>query len=364
MPDRPPVPVVIAGCGAITKFFYASALSWLQEQGQMRVVALCDPNEASRRTIHERFPQAASLAKLDEAHLEPGTVVVVATPPKLHAAQTILALERGCGVLCEKPMAASLADAEAMAEAASRTGKPLAIGLYRRFFRATQLIKDLCVSETLGPVRSYEVEEGGPFRWEAASDSFFRREITPGGVLYDTGVHTLDLLLWWFNEPTSIAYSDDAAGGLEANAHLKMTHASGVRGTVRLSRDWATKNIFRVNFARGSASWFVGQAGQIALSIEGVGAAVNADILPLSDNGLALHNSRGAENSPQAFIRQLMNVADAVSNGAPLHIPASEGLRSLKLIEACYKNRKPLDQPWLSPAEKAGFDRLQKGAAA
>lgn len=364
MPDRPPVPVVIAGCGAITKFFYASALSWLQEQGHMQVVALCDPNEASRKGIHERFPSAVELARLEDAPLAAGTVVIVATPPKLHAAQAILALERGCGVLCEKPMAGSLADAEVMAAASKKTGRPLAIGLYRRFFRAAQLIKDLCISETLGPVSSYEVEEGGPFRWEAASDSFFRREITPGGVLYDTGVHTLDLLLWWFNEPTSIAYSDDAAGGLEANAHLKMTHPSGVRGSVRLSRDWATRNIFRVNFARGSASWFVGQAGQIALSLEGVSTAVSAEILPLADNGLTLHNGRGAENSPQAFIHQLINIADAVRDGTPLHIPANEGLRSLRLIETCYRNRKPLDQPWLSPEEKVGFDRLQKGAVA
>lgn len=364
MPERPPVPVVVAGCGAITKFFYASALKWLEGQRLVRVAALCDPNEASRSSIHARLPGAAALARLEDAPLEPGTVVVVASPPKLHAAQAILALERGCGVLCEKPMAGSLADAQAMVDAAQRTGRPLAIGLYRRFFRATQVIKDLCVNQTLGPVLSYEVEEGGPFRWEAASDSFFRREITPGGVLYDTGVHTLDLLLWWFNEPTALDCADDAAGGLEANALLHLTHPSGITGTVRLSRDWATKNTFRINFARGSVSWFVGQAGRLALSINGVDTALNAEILPLADDGLSLHAGRGAEAAPQAFIHQLINVAEAVRDGTPLHIPATEGIRSLRLIEACYRKRTPLDQPWLTPAEKAGFDRLQKGAAA
>jgi len=362
MPDHPPVPVVVAGCGAITKFFYASALGWLETQGIVRVAALCDPNEATRATIHSRFPGALSLARFEDAPLAPGTVVVVATPPKLHAAQTILALQRGCGVLCEKPMAATLADAEAMAAEAARTGRPLAIGLYRRFFRATQAIKNLCASQTLGPIVSFEVEEGGPFRWEAASDSFFRREITPGGVLYDTGVHTLDLLLWWFGEPTTFDYRDDAAGGLEANSHLQLNYA-GFSGTVRISRDWATKNIFRINFAKGSVSWFVGKAGQLSLRVEGNDTILNSEILPAADDGLALHNGRGAEDSPQAFIHQLINIATAVRDGTPLHIPANEGIRSLRLIEACYKNRQPLEQPWFNPAESAGFARLQKGAA-
>ncbi|MFT3782548.1 MAG: Gfo/Idh/MocA family oxidoreductase [Nibricoccus sp.] len=366
MPEAlpPPVPIVVAGCGAITKFFYASALTWLERQGLVRVAALCDPSEPTRAGINARFPHARGLAKLEDAPLEPGTIVVVATPPKLHAPQTILALERGCGVLCEKPMAASIPDAEAMVSAAQRTGRPLAIGLYRRFFRATQVIKTLCMSQTLGPVVSYEVEEGGPFRWEAASDSFFRRETTPGGVLYDTGVHTLDLLLWWFGEPESIDYRDDAAGGLEANSHLTMKHAGGFSGSIRLSRDWATKNLFRVNFANGSVTFSPGQAGQISLRISGVDTIIDGDILPASDNGLTLHGGSAAEGSPQAFIRQLINVADAVRTGSPLHIPATEGLRSLRLIDACYRNRKPLPQPWLNEVEVAGFARLQKGAAA
>ncbi len=353
-----PVPVVVAGCGAITKFFYASTLSFLEKQGRVRVVALCDPNDANRAGIHARFPQAKSLAKFEDAPLAPGTVVIVGTPPKLHAPQAILALERGCGVLCEKPMAATLADAEAMADAATRTGRPLAIGLYRRFFRATQFIKDLCVAQTLGPLVSFEVEEGGPFRWDAASDSFFRREATPGGVLYDTGVHTLDLLLWWFGEPSALDYRDDAAGGLEANCAVTLRYASGVSGKVRISRDWATKNIFRIDFEKGSVSWFVGQAGQLALKINGVETTLSGDVLPMTDDGLALHRGRLAEGSPQAFIRQLMNVADAVRGTTPLHIPASEGLRSLKLIEACYRQRRSLDLPWLSAEEKTGYARL------
>jgi predicted dehydrogenase len=366
MPDTAPspVPVVVAGCGAITRFFYASALGFLEQRGVVRVAALCDPHGPNRQGIQARFPHARGFEKLEDAGLEPGTLVVVASPPQLHAAQAILALERGCGVLCEKPMAGSLADAEAMTAAAARTGRPLAIGLYRRFFRAAQVIKDLCSSGALGRVVSFEVEEGGPFRWEAASDSFFRRASTPGGVLYDTGVHTLDLLLWWFGEPQSFTYLDDAAGGLEANCSLHLRFAGGPTGQVRLSRDWLTRNLFRLNFERGAVSWQVGQAGQLTLQINGVTTVLASDVQPLRDDGLGLAAQAPVEGSPQAFIRQLLNVVDVLRGTGELHIPASEGLRSLRLIEACYRARQPLDLPWLSPAEKAGLARLQTGDAA
>jgi predicted dehydrogenase len=357
-----PTPVVVAGCGAITKFFYASALGFLEARGVVQVAALCDPHGPNRQVIQARFPRARGLERLEEATLAPGTLVVVASPPKLHAAQTILALENGCGVLCEKPMAGTLADAQAMTEAAERTGRPLAIGLYRRFFRSAQVIKDLCTSGALGRVVSFEVEEGGPFRWEAASDSFFRRASTPGGVLYDTGVHTLDLLLWWFGEPRDVAYRDDAAGGLEANCTLQLGFAAGPSGQVRLSRDWLTRNLFRINFEHGSVAWQVGQAGRLTLSISGVTTVLGADVLPAADDGLSLSADTGAEGSPQAFIRQILNVVEAIRGRAPVHIPGVEGLRSLRLIEACYLARQPLELPWLSPAEHAGLGKLQTEA--
>lgn len=364
-PNMPePVPVIVSGCGAITKFFYASALAFLEEKRVVRVAAVCDPHEPNRAGIAARFPHAKSVARFEDVPFAADSLVVVASPPRLHAAQSIFALKNGCGVLCEKPMAASLADAEAMADAANRTGRPLAVGLYRRFFRATQVIKEICTQGTLGQPVSFEVEEGGAFRWEAASDSFFRREATPGGVLYDTGVHTLDLLLWWFGEPSRLDYRDDAAGGQEANCTLELEYTPGFTGRVRLSRDWATRNTFRLNFTRGSIAWNVGQAGQLTLSLDGVTTVLRGDVLPRHDDGLTLLGDSAGEGSPQAFIRQLINLADAIRGRAALAIPAAEGLRSLRLIEACYRERRAMDQPWLSPAETAGLARLQRRTAA
>lgn len=358
-----PIPVIVAGCGAITKFFYASALAYLESRGIVRVAALCDPNAVNRAAVGASFPEALSLSQLEDAPLNDGMLVVVASPPKLHASQAIFALERGCAVLCEKPMAASLADARAMEETAARTGRPLAIGLYRRFFRGAKAIKNLVTSQRLGPVVSFEVEEGGPFRWEAASDSFFRPEITPGGVLYDTGVHTLDLLLWWFGEPAELEYWDDSAGGLEANCELQLRYHAGFGGEVRLSRDWATKNTFRIDFAQGSVTFSPSEAGQLAAKLNGLDAVFAGDLLPERDDGLTLHRTGEEEGSPQAFIRQLLDLVSAIRTDQSVQVPATEGIRSLRLIDECYRHRRPLAQPWLTADEFAGFARLAKGVA-
>jgi len=353
----PPVSVVVTGCGAITRCFYVPALRYLESFGRVRVVALCDPNAANLAAVATTFPAARRVSRLCDAPLlREQTLVIVASPPQHHAEQAIFALERGCAVLCEKPMAASLVDAARMAAAAVRTGCPLAIGLYRRFFRATQTIRDLVRHRTLGPILSFDVEEGGPFRWEAASESFFRREATPGGVLYDTGVHTLDLLLWWFGEPADFDYRDDAAGGLEANARVSLRYAAGFSGEVRLSRDWHTRNRYHFQFAHGSVTWEVAHAGRLSVTLDRAPFTLQGELVPNGGVGLG-------EGSPQAFIRQLLDVVDAVHTGTPVQIGGFEGLRSLRLIEACYRARQPLLQLWLSPEESSGLAQLAPAEA-
>lgn len=352
-----PVPVVITGCGAITRCFYVPALRYLESFGHVRVVALCDPDPVNLAAAAAEFPSARAVERLGDAPLlREQTLVIVASPPQHHAAQAIFALERGCAVLSEKPMAASLADAERMAAAAARTRCPLAIGLYRRFFRATQTIRELVQHRTLGPILSFNVEEGGPFRWEAASESFFRREATPGGVLYDTGVHTLDLLLWWFGEPSDFDYRDDAAGGLEANARLSLRYGAGFTGEVRLSRDWHTRNRYRFRFAHGTVTWDVAHAGRLSVTLDRAPFTLQGELVPHTGAGLG-------EGSPQAFIRQLLDVVEAVHTGSPVQVGGPEGLRSLRLIEACYRARQPLVQAWLSPEEASGLAHLAPAEA-
>jgi predicted dehydrogenase len=255
-------------------------------------------------------------------------------------------------------MAASVADAERMIATARDGAGLLAVGLYRRFFPAADAIRGLIEMETLGVLRSFKIQEGGPFGWQAGSESFFRRDTTPGGVLYDTGVHTLDLLLWWLGEPSEILYEDDAMGGLEANCRVTLSYPSDCTGEVRLSRDWKTENCYVFCFEHGCVRWTVNDANHLEVLVNGLAVSVRGALVQVSQRGGRLIEQGPANSNAQSFIEQVRNVAAAKRGLEKLKVPGSEGIRALRLIDRCYRNRRMLRIPWLTPDEETEGQRL------
>jgi predicted dehydrogenase len=340
-----PVDVVLVGCGAVAREFYLPALRGLQRAGRIQVAGLVDPSADALRDLARAFPQARPAAGLESVAAPPGSLAIVASPPRFHASQTIAALARGWHVLCEKPMAANSDEAAEMVAAAGRHERLLAVGLYKRFFPTSRYIRTLCHDRLLGPLASFTIREGGPFRWPAGR-SFFDRMQTPGGVLLDIGVHVLDLLDWWLGAPDDFHYADDAMGGLETNAFVELAYAHGTRGTLHLSRDWATAQQYELVFARGRVTWRVNDANGLTLDLAGAPAALRATLVGPPDTGGAPQ----ATNA-QSFVAQLENVLAAIAGRESLLVPGDQGVRSLRLIEQCYGRRHFLVQPWLTPRE-------------
>ncbi len=343
--------VVLVGCGAVSQQFYLPTFRALSAAGELRVAALVDPSDSARAVLGNVFPQAQSVKSLAEVSADQGSLVIVASPPRLHAAQTLEALARGWHVLCEKPMASTAAECDTMIAAAKKAQRLLAVGLYKRFFPSSALLKELFAQQNLGALRSFTIAEGGPFRWPAATPSFFQKNQTHGGVLLDIGVHVLDLLIYWLGEPATYSYFDDAMGGLETNARVQLQYANGARGTVQLSRDWATPNEYRFVFERGLASWKVNDANGLTVQFSGSTSALRGQLLtPLSEN----LDSPGADvqpTNPQSFIQQLRNISAAIRGEGSLLVPGEEGARSLRFIEACYREKQYLEQPWFTVEE-------------
>ncbi|MEI6560921.1 MAG: Gfo/Idh/MocA family oxidoreductase [Verrucomicrobiota bacterium] len=357
---NPPISVVLVGCGAVSRFFYAPSLEALEAKGLLKVEALVDPSPANIEPLAALFPNAARAAKLEDVRLA-ARLVVIASPPKFHAAAAIHALENGATVLCEKPMASTVAEAETMVAAAQASGSLLAVGLYKRFFPACEALKGLIEKEPLGRLQRFTIEEGGKFGWQAASDSFFRKSVTPGGILLDIGVHVLDLLLWWLNEPESVRYEDDAMGGQEANCKIELTYHSGARGEVRLSRDWQTRNEYTFFFERGIVRYKVNEANHLEIMADGMPTLLEGNLREAVRANDLLRSGRSARSNPQSFIQQLCNIIAAMNGREALRVPGKEGVRSLRLIEQCYANRRLMPQPWLTPCEADAALRLAEG---
>ena len=352
------MPVAIVGCGAITRFFYSATFKALAGPDNLRVTTLVDPSSVNLSRLAEDFPEARRVATIEEAEIGREHLVIIASPPRFHAEQSILALRRGAAVLCEKPMAASIEDAEAMLAAAEEHRGILAIGLYRRFFQATDAVRGLIANQSIGRLKSFQIHEGGPFGWQAASESFFRRSATPGGVLYDTGVHTLDLVLWWLGDPEEIIYEDDAMGGLESNCRLELKYADGCKGEVRLSRDWKTENRYTFFFERGFVRWTVNDANHLEVYLDGLPVSVRGELIQISQKIGRITEQSIARTNPQSFMEQVRNVAATKRGLESLKVPAEEGIRSLRLIQRCYQNRRLLTMPWMTPEQSVAARRL------
>jgi len=336
-----PVTVALSGCGAVAQLYYAPALRALETAGWVQVGALYDPVPAMRNALKKIFPSALEVEHFPRL-CEDMDLVILASPPWMHAEQSIELLRAGISVLCEKPLATSVTQAQAMIEAAAASSGVLAPGMLRRFFPATQMIREMLAANAIGDITSFDIREGDVFRWPVSSAAYFDKRTGGGGVLMDIGAHALDLMVWWLGEPVDTLYEDDAMGGIEVNCRLRCRFASGFSGQVRLSRDCALANRYTVHGTRGWLSW---QANETNRLEAGFGAS------RYTLNAALEHASNPAAHFERSFIDQICNVISAMMRTEPLRVPAVEVLPSLRLIEHCYAHRQAMPMPWLSEVE-------------
>ncbi len=343
--------VALLGCGAVSTTYYGPALQELQQHGKVEVKALFDLDRQNMAGIQKLFPKAFCASSMDQLQDFDVDLAIVASPPPFHAEQTIQLLHAGIDVLCEKPMATSVADGEAMVAAAEQTQRMLAIGLVRRFFPAAQMIHQLLTLNLLGAVKSFTYYEGDFFSWPAQSASFFQRATAKGGVLLDIGVHVLDLLIWWWGQPVEVRYSDDAMGGIEANCHLHLKFAQGETGVVRLSRDCTLSNQLEIQCEQGTIRWPVKETDKIKLAFKDEDLGIDGFVYPHGAVQSSLVPRLANATFEQCFLSQLLSVASAVQGKREGVVTGADGLQSLRLIESCYRHRTLMEMSWFGEKE-------------
>lgn len=191
--------------------------------------------------VHDVNPErAAAVAAEYGATVEPDlatilrdpqiALVAVSTPNDAHAAPTIAALEAGKAVLCEKPMATTLADSVAMVEAAERTGGFLQIGFELRYSRLYTTVKEWIDAGLLGDVVNscctYVTSEYlGRKSWRADP-------AVCGDMFSEKLSHYVDVPRWWLGGEVADVYSVSAPNivpyfGIPDNYHTIYRFADG-----------------------------------------------------------------------------------------------------------------------------------------
>jgi UDP-N-acetylglucosamine 3-dehydrogenase len=240
----PELTVGLIGCGSIATSAHVPAL--LRLFSLARVVSVCDIRPAAaERVAHTLGASWTSDYRqlVDDPRID---AVVITTPEFLHAEQAIAALERGKHVLCEKPMARTLAEADAMLAAADASGARLMIAHSRRFTARYQRAHELVESGAVGePVLVRENERrprmAGPgvpqSGWRPDPDkatTWYAQARYAAGTTFHVGVHEMDLIRWFAgSEPRSISMESkvvDPRQEVPDTVTIQITFNNGVLG--------------------------------------------------------------------------------------------------------------------------------------
>ena len=187
--------VGIIGCGGIAGNKHMPNLKRVEN---VEIVAFCDIIEDRAINACKVYGSKDAKVYTDYKELlkdESIDIVHVCTPNREHSFISIDALEAGKDVYCEKPMAKTVEEAQAMLEAAKRTGKTLTIGYNNRQNQDVQFVKKACASGELGDIyyaKALALRRRAVPTWGV----FMDKEEQGGGPLIDIGTHALDMTLW------------------------------------------------------------------------------------------------------------------------------------------------------------------------
>ena len=186
--------VGIIGCGSIAHHRHLPEYANNQE---VEIVAVCDVVKERAEAANVKYGGKIFTDYNELLAFEEVEAVSVCTPNYLHAPISVAALEAGKHVLCEKPMATSLAEAEKMIEAAEKSGKTLMIGHNQRFVPSHQKAREIIESGEAWKIYSFRTAFGhpGPEGWsvDGKNSWFFKKDEAFIGAMGDLGVHKADL---------------------------------------------------------------------------------------------------------------------------------------------------------------------------
>jgi predicted dehydrogenase len=257
--------------------------------------------------------------------------VYIALPNAMHAEYTVRAALAGKHVLCEKPMASSVADAQSMDDACRRANRKLMIA-YRCHFepahmRALQLIRD-------GKLGKIEVIDSAFGFNIAAGEWRLNRAMAGGGPLMDVGIYSLNVCRFLTGEEpvdvkgySSVIDQDGRFKEVEENLAWSMKFPSGTVASCSTTYGAEMANYFRVKGSKAELTV------QPAFSYAG-------QHIQVSIPGEAPIDEATNFRDPGCFEREADHFAEAVFANREPGPNGAEGLRDMKLMAAIYQSCK------------------------
>ncbi len=317
--------------------------------------ALCDLNRerALAKAAEYGVPEERVFTDKDEMFrtLPELELVSVCTWNSAHAECSIAALNAGCNVLCEKPMAINAAQALEMQAAAEKNGKLLMIGFVRRHEENMKILQDCVRAGFFGDIyyakATYLRRNGHPGGW------FGDKSRSGGGPLIDLGVHVIDFVRYLKGNPKTVSVYGATYQKLFDRANIKT--AKGYIAARDNTQDKPPVDVEAlvtalIRFDDGStlsveASFSLNGKTKGGIELFGTKAGAN-----LADDGLHLYSEMNdrlvdidyagvkGQDFDQMFRDEVYHFIDCVANGTDCIAPAEDGVELMRILDAVYES--------------------------
>lgn len=316
--------------------------------------AVCSLEENESRAAANEFGVTQVLSDFDDVLALPDIDVVdICTPPYLHAQQAEAALRAGKHVICEKPLAASLAIVDTLARVERESGKRLMPIFQYRFGAGVQKMQKLIRLGLAGAplVATVEVHwrrrasyyTAVPWRGKLATEL--------GGVLISQAIHALDMLMEvvgpakrvyaaTMTRSNAIEVEDCAAISLEMVNGALATVSATLGSSMEISRhrfvfDKLTAESNTRPYSNGGDPWtYIADMPEQQMTIDTALAGANE----IPEDVLSPGDSRGLKGiaPPAGFDAQMLLFHAAIVNNRPLPVTIADARRTIELLTAIY----------------------------
>jgi 1,5-anhydro-D-fructose reductase (1,5-anhydro-D-mannitol-forming) len=253
--------------------------------------------------------------------------IFVASPDALHLEHVLLAVKHNKAVLCEKPMAMSVAECELMIESADREGVVLGVAQNFRFERSVNRVREMVGQGSVGKPLLAQSDFHypalhSPRTWIADAS------LACGGPIGDVAVHCIDALRYILQDEVASVFAraqhDQDSGRLESAAMLLLEFQKGTIANVTVS----ARSEYRTPL------WIAGDRGLVgaedALTVE---HPITLQLKPAGGEPVTEQVS-----NESAYADQVDAFALSIEQGVPFAAPGIEGLRNQQVLDAAYRS--------------------------
>jgi predicted dehydrogenase len=322
--------ILLSGCGGAGRHVVQVATN----SGRANVIGLFDPSHDQISTAQDLYPEAKQGNILEDLiKATSPNIVVVAGPDHLHADQAILAMEMGCHVLVEKPMATTVFDAKRMIEAADRTGLEIMADHTVRYMYPWQEMSNIARSGGIGEIffiqGDYIHDMWSHYSPEGVNHTPWRIDKShPQNILLGGGCHPIDTFIATIDSPVVevFAYGSKKSAPdfpSEDCYILMLKFENGILGKV-----FVTSGCSGEGMGEGAGGGFLAVYGTEGTLWKGQMYRRGQDTITLPNH------SEGASVGGHGWGKSVLDFLDTLDGKISNPIPARVGARTVSICEA------------------------------